>query len=70
MIDVRMRIYGLNQARIERKVVVALLGFFAASLIHSAIQQIPFSICLEMVHGAGDGLSRSPKSQFHEGFAA
>ena len=55
MIDVRMRQHhrGNVFAR-ERKVPVALFGFFPASLIQAAIQQIIYAFDRELMHGAGD----------------
>ena len=40
---------------------VALLGLFAATLVHAAVEQIILAVCNELVHRAGDGPGGAPE---------
>jgi len=56
---------GIDGARVEGEVAVALEGFFARALVEAAFEQDSAAVDLDQVHGAGDGLCRSVKGYVH-----
>ena len=67
MIDVRVREHdGVNRARIERQIAIAVFGFLTPALIETAIQQISLPVDFQMMHGTGHSAGRAPKCNFHQ----
>lgn len=47
------------------EVAVALVGIGAAALVEAAIEEVALTVDGELMHGAGDGLSRPPEGELH-----
>jgi hypothetical protein len=42
------------------------VGVLAAALVEPAVQQIPFAVAFQQVHGTGDGAGRAPECELHQ----
>ena len=67
VIDVGVREHdGVDGARVERQLAIAVFGLLAAALVESAIEKIALAGDFQMMHGTGDRAGRAPECEFHQ----